>query len=547
VAAAAPPIPTGAATSQHHPSSSTSPTENRPYSLTDAADIIKSIDMVFAEASSSTITAAREVEEARRNARAASELAHRFMAPTGSSSSSPETKALLTEAFHSSISTTRTFDANGSAKTPLTAYRGAGGETAATAAGGAVSSTMNGRATAGAPSSSPASRSSGRSSSGHYSKGGSRGAAPSGSSSVSQHSSNNIHAAEDLVALSLELDRTKQSLESEQMMHDETRSSLAQSKAKNAQLQAQIERLLNDMETQREDSGRRTDLLEQEVATYRMRVNAAEEDAQLALDIAKDNSTSREQVEDVLGQALQEIEDLRKEVSEKNSLLAQQVQPRAPVAPPPPPTQPPKSKSSKHVRFASPLAIASGADEVEGGAAGSSSLATLTPPKARAMVATGRELLYRSLGSPSPIRAPHIVADYRSFASSVSERRQRFLDRLKHLNVDLASPATIPTIRRAQLSIAGVTPQIGPSSPSGNDAIAPLLGTVTTDFLRVGKNVANMLRASGKRMNLTGRWWSEDGDVADGGEDTGELESDIVNLETLTRHYCTSVEVSGML
>jgi hypothetical protein len=74
--------------------------------------------------------------------------------------------------------------------------------------------------------------------------------------------------AEDILSLSLELERTKQRLESEQMAHDETKSVLEQSKAKNRLFEAQMEKMLSDMETQRESGGRNVDMLEEELGTY---------------------------------------------------------------------------------------------------------------------------------------------------------------------------------------------------------------------------------------------------------------------------------------
>ena len=50
------------------------------------------------------------------------------------------------------------------------------------------------------------------------------------------------------------------------------------------------------------------------------------------------------------------------------------------------------------------------------------------------------------------------------------------------------------------------------------------------------RNTARILRQSGERRNLSGRWWQEPSEGDDG-----------AHLETLTQHYCTSVEVRKLL
>ena len=90
--------------------------------------------------------------------------------------------------------------------------------------------------------------------------------------------------AEDVLSLSLELERMKQELENEQMAHDQTRSSLAEQKSKNKLLEGQVHKVLSDLETSREDHARKMDGAKDELKRAQTRVDAAEEDAQLALD-----------------------------------------------------------------------------------------------------------------------------------------------------------------------------------------------------------------------------------------------------------------------
>jgi flagellar motility protein MotE (MotC chaperone) len=59
---------------------------------------------------------------------------------------------------------------------------------------------------------------------------------------------------------------------------------------------------------------RKVDLLEDELARSQFRVTAAEEDAQVALDLAKENAEGRQQLEGWLQKALQEIQMLREHI-----------------------------------------------------------------------------------------------------------------------------------------------------------------------------------------------------------------------------------------
>lgn len=459
------------------------------FSLSDAAEIIKTIDTAFDEASSSAITAASEAEEARKNARAASELARKFMAAgTTSSQYVPSTNYSYGRGLSSPPRTT-TWHSNRR---------------------------------------SPSSRSNPR---------------INGSGGLSHN--NNMRKVveaktEEIVALSLELDRMKLSLETEQMAHDETKSALAQAKAKNTILEQQIDRLLAEMETQRERGGRKVDALEREVAHARMRVEAAEEDAEVALDLAKESYQSREQLEKVLQQALEQNEQLRDQLASGSpSVLSSQES----LVAKPPPLAPPESvqpsgdstadvrRSPKIVRFADEPTVLS-IDTLQHNEAPSTDGAVVPPPPPldampgkdkppRSLVSSGRDLLQRSLGSSSttsPKEGETSALMERVFESA-ADRRQRLKDRLKSLTVDVGLPT--------------------PSSVSSSGSASPPRSFysesgITGASEEACRNAANLIKKSGRRLNLSGRWWSEG---------AGQAPLSSTHLETLTRHYCTSVEV----
>jgi hypothetical protein len=460
------------------------------YSLSDAASIIKTIDSASDEARQSAISASREVEEARKNARAASEVAKKFMALAGSSSFTIDTDR--------SLLPPESFDIrNGSPhSTPQKKQR--------------------------IPSS-PLSNLNGRSPDRSWS---SRRGSPVSTSHTSSSERVARANADAVVSLTLELDRYKHHLEAEQMAHDETRSALAQAKARNVHLEAQIEKLLNNMETQRENFGRKISLLQQDVSTAQMRVAAAEEDAQMALDLAKQNNDSRVEVEAVLEQALRQSETLQMELQSKNMLI-QSLTTNATTAPRPPPPPPPMSTPDLESHDAHVRSSAKAVRFADSPAASIEIHSEATPSKvgSRADVSLGRQLLQRALngGSPSPSLATTADAPSdldRGYHASV-ERSQRLQETLKknYLEVDIKTPSSVASSVTATPKDDGRNePHF--SQPSNNAAVF--------------QNVSAVLKASGKRLNLTGRLWND--------KETS-VSRNIKELETLARHYCTSVEV----
>jgi hypothetical protein len=419
---------------------------------TAAADLIRSIDNAFAEINSLSVDAAREAEEARSNARIASELARRYRA--GSSLRDGEGGAF---SFHpgSSPYYLDSLVANGS---DLYGHNNANGRIPDSDTD-SLRKRKNGSAAA--------------------------------DRLAKSH-------AEDVLSLSLELERVKRSLEAEEMAHDVTKSAMAQTKARNTQLETQIEKLLNDMETQREGNGRTVDDMEHELDRARMRVDLAEEDAELALDLAKTNAESREQLEEWLGKALEELEVLREH---GGAPIASGISREEGSA---------QSTKPKHaVHFADSPSFFSEPSPTNS--------ATGSPANrpARSMVSAGRKILQRSLGAGSdedPGQNSVSVSPSKS-----AERRRRLRDRLKTSDEQNKNP------KPSFLDHAGLaTDQNGQVPPKK-----------TTDACR---NAARILKQSGERLSLSGRWWGE----------TSDDESDGVHLETLARHYCTSVEVSKL-
>lgn len=415
--------------------------------LTAAADLIKTLDSAYAEMSSLSASAAKDAEDARRNARAASEVARRYTARSYPLSSFPASPKATTTPIDSSPATWRTAQWTPAAARDLHQ--------------------------------SPVSPSSSNNK-------------PDSPSARKRKITNKPTLerlaqshAEDVLSLSLELERTKQALEAETQAHQQTRTDTEHVSSKNTQLEKQIEKLLNDMERQREDSGRKTDALEQELSRAQVRVQAAEEDAQVALDLAKSNGDNLEEVESWLQKALVENQLLREQL-QRIGVKPGSVLPTSPDNPPPPPP-------GKSVRFAeSPTIVTVPNRQGQTG--------PVVPP---AMVSAGRQLLQRTA-------TDNEVHQVRVTPQKSAERRQRLRERLKSLDADV----TIPTPTKSAVK-------------SMDDGIA-------TKAMETCQVVANLLIESGRRLGLNGHWWTSHNN---GGR------ADVGDVDSMTRHYCQSVEV----
>lgn len=100
-----------------------------------------------------------------------------------------------------------------------------------------------------------------------------------------------------LLNLSLELERCQRALAEEKSEHKATQQALAEAQATATKRQADLEALLHDHETAREEFGRKNDELQRELVLTKQRLEAADQDAALALELAQNNATAREEME----------------------------------------------------------------------------------------------------------------------------------------------------------------------------------------------------------------------------------------------------------
>jgi len=419
--------------------------------LVAAADLIRQLDSAFSDMNTSVVEGARDAEDARKNARRAAELARRFASGKNPTTTLDEWEAEEAEAtgftrqlqpppapvppqhhhHHNNDHVTST-----PRKSPRQAHNNINGETPLS---NARSNRLNKNA----------------------------------ERLAQQH-------AEDLLQVTLELERTKQQLEEEQMTHDETKSALQQTRAKNHQLETEMEKLLNDMETAREHNGRRLDTVEDDLHRAQERILQAEEDADMAYDIAKEKDAERAKMEEWLHRALEEIQGLRDYIASSSQQGA--------AAPPV------EEVEEKEEDYVTPRNATGRRVHFEDEAPSSVSSSRNPPSTGRsAIVAAGRQLLQQNRTT--------------STSEESAQRRRRLRDRLQGLE-DLTTR----------------------SAPAKSNSLGQAV-----EALDVCRKAAQILKESGYRLNLAGRWWNP---VSDEVDHHAEL-----HLETLARHYTAAVEV----
>ena len=417
-----------------------------------AADLIQTLDLAYTEMTHCAADAAKDVEEARRNARTASEIARRYMHRSypkvqTSFGGAPSPKASDASTSFNARERNHT-DQEGDSK-EFTNNNSSGGKTRTRTSD--PQHALNGVVPSKLPPPPPSVDASKKHSRVSMSPSRSRAGTYHNTSSADRIAQSH---AEDVFTLAMELERAKQALQSEQRMHDDTKAALSTQRVKAKTLEEENKKLKRQMEQIQRENDQKVAELEHELAKSKHIVEAAEEDAQLALDLAKESSEKRDEMESELLRAMEELKLLKEQ--------------------PPPAVETPR----RSVRFADESSAASSP------APDAMVLATPVQPKdspSRTMVAAGRQLLRRSAaGTPN---AEVIVLELTPAKSA--ERRQRLRERLVQLE-DGGSP----------LALMPATPP-EPRTP-------PPRHLKESDDCR---NAARLLQESGRRLELAGHWW----------------------------------------
>lgn len=212
---------------------------------------------------------------------------------------------------------------------------------------------------------------------------------------------------EDLLQLSLELERTRQQLEAEQMEHDETRTSAMHYRRQYKKVESQCKQLLDERESERHDAGARTAQLERQLAEVHQRLQMADDDAQLAVDLAQANADKREEIEVLLYQALEQLEAQGVSAGDDDETTTT-------------PTKNRPQASPKVVHF-----------DVDQPPAQSLLLEKESPSTSRALVHAGKQVFQQATSPKSP---------------TAGERRRKLRDKLRRLHLDLDTATASPRV-----------------------------------------------------------------------------------------------------
>jgi hypothetical protein len=355
--------------------------------------------------------------------------------------------------------------------------------------------------------------------------------------------------AEDVLTLSLELERTRSALKA-------ANAQLANVQSQNEDLQSQLLNNNNSTTASGDYQSTQSQIME-ELRMEKIRSKAAEEDAALALELAKDAQAVKEECEEWLTRSLDEIdfwknkcllmekeygtqqrqqkEDAGDDDNENKKLVRfKEDCPPSPVVsveggddgavdetekrPPPPPEYPFHPPSPKNAAWSTPQTT------------GNNRSLTFTPNSceptpSKSAVANGRLYLHNA----SPLLSPNGVLspNPRIRASELMKRS-----------------AETRRILRERLSASGQL--TGPSPPPSMAHIAAVAAktkgnAMSNDACQQGgavfKTIGNVLYESGHRLKLDGRKWAPTQNGSHVVIATGAA------LETMVKDYCGQVEV----
>merc|ERR1711865_866679 len=270
-------------------------------------------------------------------------------------------------------------------------------------------------------------------------------------------------------------------------------SSLTSLQSKYYSLERTNEKLVQDFETKLQLSAKKMSALGQQLGLSRLRLEAAEEDAQLALDLAKDSAEQRDQMEDCLKQKQKEIEFYE---SHQRQLTISET-------------------SKQHVRFATAIDTSDQEKNEE--------QASFEVPS-RSIVAAGRQVLRRNILTSSTSSAKDSIIRL-DFAPTKS------VERLRRLNKQLNKSNEQTNHVQFSSSSPSYTPPISPSVNGkmlggGSSAIIP--AKLEEEY----HTAIKILQASGKRLNLDGYWWREQ----------SKTSHNSFQIDIMIRQYCQSIE-----
>jgi len=346
--------------------------------------------------------------------------------------------------------------------------------------------------------------------------------------------------AEDVLTLALELERTRSALK-------DANAQLVNIQSQNEDLQSQLLQNNSNITATLEDQQQSSSQVMEELRMEKIRSKAAEEDAALALELAKDAQAVKEECEEWLTRSLDEIEFWKNKCLEMEKDFGKQQQqsveevgddgkklvrfkeecPPSPVVSveggdaatadetdkrPPPPAYP-FHPSPKNDTWSTP--------QTTGNKRFPFTPNSAPTPSSKSAIANGRLYLHNAspLLSPNGELSPHPSIRASELMKRSAETRRILRERLSSSGrLDSSGPSPPPSMAH----IAAMTKGNAKSSDTSHQ------GAV------VYKTVGNALHESGHRLKLNGKKWTQDGSQAAIATATA--------LESMVKDYCGQVE-----
>eukprot|EP00956_Cyclotella_meneghiniana_P032946 scaffold92322_cov22-Cyclotella_meneghiniana.AAC.1 len=369
------------------------------------------------------------------------------------------------------------------------------------------------------------------------------------SATTNHHTTLESSNAEDVLTLSLELERVRTQLATTTQHLSTSQSHISTLQSHNAHLQSELHRLHSELEEEREHNSNAVSSLQSKLQDEITRANAAEEDAAIALELAKDATNAKEECEEYLNRSVEEIdawkgrcEGLERELlncQQQQMLNENQVEEEEDVKkvrfadesesggiPPPPPTTP-SAKPWTSTPVTTPQ---------------------ITPNKSS--IASGRAYLYRH----SPKKSPY-KEQVQDLLKRTAETRRLLKEQImsspssKQLPSSLALVTTSTTTMNTTNAPSSLLPREGSKLSLNEDGFASRQGAAC-------RSVGKMIRDSGCRLKLNGKWFDNNttasssnttnGNNNDNNEGQHQQSSLVIEgvaeLECMVKEYCSTVE-----
>jgi len=403
--------------------------------------------------------------------------------------------------------------------------------------------------------------------------------------------------AEDVLALSLELERTRSQLAQTTTTLESTQAELTSLQSSHSHLQSENDRLTKELSTTKESTFSKIQDLTQKYQQEAVRAKAAEEDAALALDLAKEAQAAKEEVETWLGRSLEEIDVWKKRAKELEGLLQQQGSfsggesgqgyyegateegftspdqkkfvrfadqndtPISPLAhakndeatsqfqtslPPPPPAPATPTSHSSNAPSPSSTSVNTYIQTIDG----TSNIENSTPSKSA--IASGRAWLHRNsplLSPPGSSTSSLLSPDPKLKAAELlkrsAETTKLLREKLRHGN-SISKPTAPPSLALIAATAANAK-HYGGNSGEGSALLMLNDNSFATRQGAACRAVGRTIRESGQRLELEGKWWDHPRKVLTDGGAEMEINEPILfhgvaELESMVKDYCGTVE-----